>query len=176
MVPKKLKNLIIVLLSLALAGGIFLGMIVLLIGVRSYQERYIECDSKELFSTLELVFDVNFPVDIEDVKAAKTLSIDGSVRFLVKFCADPDIVIRFLESVEERSRSVPYERKHTFATGGWPSPGWARAPIKQGRKYILRSTYKKLPASTDVDIYIDTTNKEYFVVYLDGSYLTRIDK
>lgn len=170
---KKLKNMIIVLLSLALAGGIFLGMIVLLIGVRSYQERYIECDPKELLPIVELVFDVNFPVDIKDVKTAKTPSIEGSAFFLVKFCAEPNTVGILLKSIEKRSRSVPYERKHTFTTGVLilPSPGWARAPIKQGRKYTFRSAYKKQPASTDVDLFVDTTDKENFVVYMEGVYL-----
>ena len=175
---KKLKNMIIVLLSLALAGGIFLGMIVLFIGVRSYQQRYIECDPKELLPIVELDFEVNFPVDIKDVKAAKTPSIEGLAFFLVKFCAEPNTVGILLKSIEERSHSVPYERKYTFTTGciGWPSPRWARVPIKQGRKYTFRSAYKKIPVSTDVDLFVDTTDKENLVVYLEGCYLIRIDK
>lgn len=175
---KKLKDLIIVFLSLALAGGICLVMFALLIVPRAYQQRHIECDPKDLLPIVELVFDVNLPVDIKDVKAAKTPSIEGLAFFLVKFCAEPNTVGIFLKSIEERSHSVPYERKHTFTTGsiGWPSPKWARVPIKQGRKYTLRSAYQKQPASTDVDFFIDTTDKENYVVYMEGVYLMRWGK
>lgn len=175
---KKRKDLIIVLLSLALIGLISFGLIALTIGVRLYQQRYIECDPKELLPTVELVFDFNFPVDIKDVKAAKTPSIERYEHFIVKFCADPNIVSRFLESVEERPRSVPYVQKHTFtpAPGGWFSPGWHRAPVKQDRKYTLLSSEKQPSVLTKVDLYVDTTDKENFVVYLDGSYRIRIDK
>lgn len=170
------KNLIIVLSILALAVVIGFCMIALVIGIRAYQQRYIECDPKKLLSIVELVFDVNFPVNIEDVKAAKTQSIERYEKFIVKFCADPNIVSRFLESVKDSSRSVPYERKHTFTTGGWPSPGWARATINQGRKYTLHSTDKQPSVSTNVDLYVDTTDKKNIVVYLEGTYRTRIDK
>ncbi|MHC4676129.1 MAG: hypothetical protein ACYTBZ_26865 [Planctomycetota bacterium] len=174
----KNNTFILVFLSLALAGLIGFGMIAAVIGVRSYQERYIECDPKELLPILESDFDVNFPVDIKDVKAAKTPSIEGSAFFLVKFCAEPNTVGIILKSIEKRAHSVPYERKHTFTTGciGWPSPSWARVPIKQGRKYTFRSAYKKIPASTDVDLLVDTTDKDSFVVYMEGAYLIRWGK
>lgn len=174
MAIKFFRTVIIVLLIIILSIGI-IGLFMLVIGIRAYQERYIECEPKELFQIVEWIYDVNFPVDIEDVKAAKTSSRDGTIRFLVKFCADPNTVGILLKSIEERSRIRPYERGHTFITDGWPSPGWARVPIKKGIRYTLRSANEKQTASTDVDFYVDTMDKESVVVYLDGTYLIRRD-
>ena len=175
MVPKFLRTVIIVLLGIALAGGITLGLFVGVLGIRVYQGKYTECNHKELFPTLEWVFDVDFPVNAKEVKAAKTPSREGSVHFIVKFCADPNTVNRFLEFAAERCDFEPYERGYAFTTNGWPSPRWARTPIKQGRKHTLRSIKGEL-ISTDAHLYVDTTNKENFVVYVEGSYRINLEK
>ena len=140
---------------------------------RQYQERLIECNALDLTITLEKTFKVVFSEDIENFKATKSPPRDGSVRYILKFNSTPYIVEKFLESFPKTRRSgrfKPYisdeDRRHR--PGTWPPPDWFTMPIYKGKVGRYGT------ALGSMDIYIDTTENEKYIIYLYGSY-TDID-
>jgi hypothetical protein len=170
---KPFKTFIIILLTIVLGLAVFIVPVVGILGIRVYLGRYRECNPKELLPMLERVYDVNFPADIVQLRTAKTPNHDKAIFFIVKLTTEPSVVNRFLGNIVEMDDFEPYERGHTFTTYGWPSPSWARQPIKQGKKYTTSSVRG---VRTRAYIYIDTTHKDNYVVYMQGIYNSSFER
>ncbi|MHC4122883.1 MAG: hypothetical protein ACYSSI_04855 [Planctomycetota bacterium] len=131
-----------------------------------YKHAYRECNPDKLLSELKKVFDINFPVQIEGLKTARTSgSWDGYYSpFIVKFTADPNIVAGFLKSIPRQIRFELYKPNYDSRNiESLLTPQWFIEPIKGGK-------IGRIHGHGDLKIYIDTTNKEKFVVYFKGVY------
>jgi hypothetical protein len=172
--PKLLKRtakplpilLVIIALACAITSVFFFGSI----GIRIYQFRYIECDPRELLTTLEWVFDCNFPTDIREMKAAKTPNYDGAILFKVKFIAETNAVDDFLESFPARSALSLYRPEQDSRGSDWSllAPRWFTETIKEGMSGVVQSVRGEV--DTRGRVYIDTTDNKNTLVYLGGSY------
>jgi hypothetical protein len=133
-----------------------------------YQKRCIDCDPNELLPSMESVFHADIPEEIYNVKAAKSIPIQGTIFFVIKFAASPNSVSGFIESFPEKEAFIKigsYEAKFDGRSSGfWPPPKWFRKSIQQGEisRYYL--------SDRNIYIYIDSTNKTSFLVYLQGRY------
>ena len=153
---------------LALVGLCYLGF-----EVRLWQERYVECHPAELLPYLEKGCSLEFPSDVKELKTAKTPVIEDVVDFLLKFATEPNAVNRFLESfpegiakemLHETARSYKKE-KDTRSSHVGGVPKWFRSPIQQGSIARYHGSHLRMT------IYVDTTNEEVYVVYIDGFYV-----
>ena len=168
---KPLKQFVI-LLSATLAVFVGLcGFTYLTYRIRGYQYRYLECDPRELLADLERVSDVNFPVDIQNVKAARTVPIEGDFLFILKFTCKPDVLNAFLESLPDEALGVelqPYNAEDDLRKAGfWPPPRWFTEAIDEGNEGLLLLDNRR------AQIYVDTTNEKQLVIYMRGSYPQR---
>ena len=170
--PVKLTIVVLGVLLLILVVGWLTLRVLFNLGfkIRDYQERYRECTPQELLLDLEEAFDINFLSDIKELKTAKTPVLDGSILFMVKFSAEPDEVDRFFESfphspfrVEFEPYNIDCDKRSLHVR---PSPPWFREPIPEGKMGRYRQ------ASGKQRIYIDTTDENSSVVYIDGFYST----
>ena len=138
------------------------------IKMRAYRQRHIECDPAQLTASLEDIFGFDFPKDIQDINSAKTVPISDAVLFIVRFTADPNKVEQLLKSFPEaipEFRLEPYDvrvdRRKTC--GYWLSPEWFTQSIQQGKQGDYSAGFGRL------EIYIDSTDDENFIVYMHGS-------
>lgn len=78
---------------------------------RAYAQRPVECAPEDLIPDLEKMFDINFPKVIKEIKTAKKLGSwdSNTIHFIVKFCAEPDIVDKFLKSFPKGVGLVSYD-------------------------------------------------------------------
>lgn len=132
---------------------------------RNYMQRLQECSAKELIPDLEKTFDINFPDDIEDVKTAKTIPIDGTIMFALKFAAKPETVSKFFSSLPEQIRLYKEEyliTRDRRADKHYPPPEWFTMAIRNGN-IIFYSL-----AGGKVTFYIAAENQDKYIVYLDG--------
>ena len=99
--------------------------------------------------------------------------MDGAVLFLVKFVAEADTVTGFIDTFPPwlpnepwiKIEFEPYKRElDRRSTRGRFRPPWFKKPIQQGKIGDYVKAYGK------ITIYIDTTDKNNYVVYLDGFY------
>ena len=176
MMRKSRRCIIIFLVILLLGVGsgiIFLGFRYLVLMIPDYQERYLEWDTKEGVLKLERVFGFDFPENIREVKVAKTPAIDGAVLFLVKFVAEADTVTSFIDTFppwlpNEPWRKIEFEPYKRELDRRKPrrrfKPAWFKKPIQQGKIGDYGKAYGT------ITIYIDTTDKNNYVVYLNGFY------
>jgi hypothetical protein len=78
--------------------------------------RYYSCVPEELIADIESVFDLKFPDGITEIKAAKTIQREGSVSFLIRFTAEPNVVDAFINSFPGRIVFSEYAPSaHLFA-------------------------------------------------------------
>jgi len=107
-----------------------------------------------------------------EIRAAKTpVSWDGAVGFMIKFAADPNTVDRFLKSFQEDVELYPYTHENDIRDILKPAPKWFSESITKGKTAgfgLVSRDYGK--ASSNLYVYIDTTNQESFVVYIHGGY------
>lgn len=169
--PKSFKPWVIVLLvSLGVVVCSF-GFVYLSFQIRAYQYRYVECVPEQLLEHLESVADINFPENIQKVRAAKTIPVEGDILFIIKFTCHQNVLNSFLESFPTETWKIelePYDpasdlRKTSF----WIPPRWFTEVIEQGKEGML------LLDNRWATIYIDTTSKKDFVVYIEGFYSKR---
>jgi hypothetical protein len=136
---------------------------------REYAERYIECDYKEFINNLEDAFGFDFPEDIRNTKTAKTVPMENTTLFIVKFSGYPSTVNEFLKSFPEtyllRLKLMPYslEDDERITPGRWPPPEWFTEGIQQGK----RGRYSCADAT--LRIYIDSSDDDNFIVYIHGA-------
>lgn len=130
-----------------------------------YRFRYRECEPEKLLPDLKEQQDISFPERLKHIKCAHTPGTWDSQRgpFIVRFSAEPNTVDTFIKSFprkftfevyksEDDEREIPDLR----------TPQWFTEVIKEGKKAMS-------PAG-DTVLYIDTTNKADYVVYLQGYY------
>lgn len=165
-------------LAILILAGLVLGVSFFIRSESRLEDQYTECDAKEMVARLERIFQINFPEEIKEAKAAKTpgSSWDRWNKFILKFAAEPDAVDRFLESFPEKIHFKPYEyRKDMRGELGMPPiPPWFREPIQQGKCNLEG---QRRPRRSLLDwIYIDTSNEKQFVVYLEGRYSRKLEK
>jgi len=140
---------------------------------RSFQERYVDWDSKECISHLEKVFRIGFPDLLSDIKAAKRrVSIDNNdTHFIVKFEAEPGAVTKFLETFpgEEEggmsdwtSYDVSGDRR--IYIRGWGLLRWFKKSIEHGDlgDYTCRKG--------SMFIYVDKSDTKKTIVYMEGAF------
>jgi hypothetical protein len=168
---KLLKPWVIVLLvSLGVVLCSF-GFVYLAFQIRAYHYRYVECVPEQLLADLERIYDVNFPDNINKVRAAKTMPIDGEILFIIKFTCHQNVLNSFLESFPTDHLNIelePYEPSSDLREKGfWTPPRWFTEVIEQGKKGMLLLDHRR------ATIYIDTTSKKNFVVYIEGFYSKR---
>jgi hypothetical protein len=143
------------------------------------QNKYTECDPKEMVAHLEKIFEVHFPEEIKESKAARTRGSwwEEDVTFMVKFAAEPNFVDRFLESFPEKIHFQPYQYKEDLRgfTDIPSSQSWFTNPIQQGKSSMggLGESIKNI--HWIYHIYIDTTDERNFVVYIEGIYSRKLE-
>lgn len=153
----------------------FMSLFYLSSWIGEYQNRYLECDPNEILPIVERVFCIDFPEDIEQVKAAKPQIKRMPISFIIKFAADPNTVERFLESFPEDVKLEPYSVRleHKDSRVGWFVPQWFKEPIKVGKRKvnIIAGPQKNLQ-----ELYIDTEDLKYYIIYIRGLYDTELLK
>ena len=138
--------------------------------MRAYGQRYKECVPSELFGDFEAVFEANFPDRVKEVKAAKTVPVDGGIFFIIKFTTSPSSVNGFVESFPEKELLLEWaqygvESDRRRSSGFWRPPKWFIEPIEEGK------VARYHPAYGDVHIYIDSSDKKASVVYIYGWFI-----
>ena len=102
-----------------------------------YQLRFVDCNTIELKPILEKEFDIKFPKEIENVKAAKSPNVDSGIFYNLKFNSAPDIVEKFLESfLQKQHRKLIFEpyKNVEDERGLGPPPDWFTEPIQRGKR------------------------------------------
>jgi hypothetical protein len=139
---------------------------------RSYAQRHIKCDPEVLARSLERVFAIDLPENVDEPKAAKmNLTIGGDIHFLLKFSADSNDTDSFVETLAKTSQNSSIDwlvyREETDGRGyhTWPLPRWFTKPIDDGKvgDYSL--------GDRSMTIYLDTGHKEDVVIYIKGWFL-----
>jgi len=173
-VRKRVK--IAILILGALIGILILARPVLRLGFTllfNYHWRYIERNPERMIGRLERIFEVDFPKEIKEVRAARTrVSWDGVASFIVKFTAAPDVV----ESFVKVKNLEPYSRERDDRDSGTPKPQWFTEPIKQGKTGDIYLSSRQDKTVFRGEIYVDNADEKNFVIYIRGGYESRWDK
>ena len=153
---------------------ILAGLVYAFVELSGLFPRYIERNPKKIIAQLERVFAVDFSEEIKEVKAASTrIQWDGNVDFILKFTAEPDALNGFLKLEHTRI----YETKNDQRGYRARTPKWFIKPITNGTigKIRLEPRNEKIADTVSgqlLYIYIDTTDRRSYVVYIDGAYDT----
>jgi len=134
----------------------------------AFMHRPRDCSIQELKPFIKEEF-AQCPNDIYDVRAAKTPVVRGidsaDFRFIVKFKTKPD-------SAEKFVNSIPIERRYKIINSVCSSSGDDNRKSQFGfePKWFLSPIAKGEMVTTGIncELYIDTANKEYYIVYLSG--------
>lgn len=129
--------------------------------------RYRECEPEKLLPELESWFDINFPEGIEQIQASHTRGVWDSPmsHFIVRFFAEPNTVEALLETFPPKTTIESYTPDgddRSIAASRRRTPDWFLKPIEKGK--IAHTP------SGQLEVYIDTINKDTFTVYLQGMY------
>ena len=148
---------------------LFIGLFYLSSLVEEYQNRYIECTPEKVLPVVERAFYIDFPEGIRQVRTAKRKSGRIPIDFIIKFAGDPKTIERFLKSFPEEVKFELYseELDQRISCMKWFMPKWFRDPIKAGK---IKTNILVGPKKNLQQIYIDTTNKDNFAVYIQGFY------
>ncbi len=170
---KKVKLILLVLAMPVIAAMVLFtllaglaGLLVLSDKVENYRTRFVERNPNEFLPKLEQLYNIDFPEVIKEVKVAKTAASSGpsggGINFIVRFAAEPNTVESFLASFPEQSWRSQYRPDgDTRGADIRPVPGWFKEPIKQGFEFS---------GPTAHPIYVDTTYRNKYIVYIRGSY------
>ena len=169
--PKNIKK-IGILLGIILAVVLFSRVPLWLFALpKLYARRLVECPPKSLLPTLEEVFELKFPDGISETRTAKSIAVEGDHNYIVKFVASPNDVDQFFKSFPDKSYiststlspiiKTVYRKPDNF----WRFiPRWFTHPIKEGTVSTCTLGNK------ETEIYIDTSDKERYIVYIYGNY------
>jgi len=129
--------------------------------------RYRECKPEKLLPELESCFDINFPEEIEQIQTSHTPGgWDSSVsEFIVRFSANPNTVEALLDTFPPKTKIdvyTPVDDDRSVGAAGLRTPDWFLKPIEKGK---IAHTPSGQP-----EVYIDTINKDTFIVYIHGLY------
>jgi hypothetical protein len=138
---------------------------------------YFEYDPDKMVVYLEEKYNINFPKNVREIKAAKSgMSWDRHESFILKFIAEPSDVNKFLETVVETILYPYYSSRDNRLAPFESAPEWWTKPIekgKRGRMYVEVARIKD--ERSHIDIYIDTLDEKNNVVYLEGTYRSALD-
>ena len=156
--------LVLLLLLIGFAG------IALLYGVAPYAER----DPDELISALERMFEIDFPGEITEVRAAVTpVTWDSGVSFVLKFKAVPETVNDLFE-LHGRRRYAPGAKDEDRRQTRSGAPEWSMEPITEGIMGHISLPCRKGPGPRtgpqSGTVYIDTSDSQSYLVYLLSGY------
>ena len=161
-----MKALAVLFLLIVFVCAGLVGLFYMSLRAGDYQQQYRQCDPKQLLTAFGDKYGVNLPHNIVNIKAAKTIPIENSILFIIKFEAKSDDMDIFIKSFSDDMLAIePYEpwsgQRARNKTGFWRPPKWFREPITQGERGYHNEGMR---------IYIDTSDKENFVVYLSDWY------
>ena len=129
---------------------------------------YYWCAPKELISDIEGNFGYKFPDGMTKIKAAKTLQSEGTVSFIIRFTAEPNVVDAFFNSFPGKVVFSEYTPSDDMRSNLSSTLAWFKKPIRKGKIGFKLSTIN--PAIGNSIIYIDMKNEKSYVVYWDGYY------
>lgn len=125
------------------------------------------CVPEELIVKLEGKLGLKFTNDITEIKAAKKLSSEGSVFFLIRFTAEPNVVDAFFNSFPGEVIFNEYALSDDVRTNLPSALAWFKKPIRKGKIGFPSSNLSTRVFSI---MYIDMTNEKKYVVYWRGYY------
>ncbi len=164
-IPKKAKIIILIMLVLSLGVYLFVKL--------ELHTGYIRRNPKKTIAHLERIFEIDFPDDIQDVKAAKAfLEWDNWRTYIIKFKVDPNTLDSFI-NIERLSRYDPNEDERSEDI--FPPTKWYSEPIQKGRMGTIDLDSRR-GGGYDAYVYIDTSDEKSFVVYTGVSYGGHEDK
>ena len=134
---------------------------------------YYQRRPDKMITRLERIFEIDFPEEIKDVRAARTgAQWDGTVGFLLKFTADPNVVEGFLKI----RHPAPYDHESDLRERGFfLVPDWFTEPIQEGIMGYLNLLPRKPEFAERISgvsaiVYVDTADKTAYVVYIYSGY------
>jgi len=137
---------------------------------------FTERNSGKVLTYLEKRYDIKFPENAEEVKAARDgKGWDGTSSFIIKFTAKPSEVEKFIGT------AVNSSIRHYRPEGNpkYPNkyvPDWWKKPIEKGERGWLSVIDNFVEDwSSELYICIDSSNDKKYVVYLHGPYTTQMD-
>lgn len=166
---KRAKPIIIITVAVIvtpLACWGLLNLMIWLYHLGPVKGKYYLCAPEELIVKLEDIFGHKFPDGITEIKAAKTPWSEGSVSFIIRFTAEPNVVDAFVNSFPEDFIFREYAPSEDMRSS-ISSLAWFNKPIRKG-KMSFPSRIRLARGRSY--IYIDMTNEKRYVVYMCGSY------
>lgn len=137
--------------------------------VMRYFDRYHGTSEKSLVSYLEDNYDLLFPKSMSDLKAAeRQVGFDGSSVFIAKFSVDENGLVEFLQQFGRTLESFEIYSLHADKRRGDNYPDWFKSPIMKGT--MGQIGIHGFNAVHATDIYLDMTDGDKIVVYMEGSY------
>ena len=136
--------------------------------------KFRDCSADKMVVYLENRYNIDFPENIKDVKAAKTWrSWDGGANFILRFTAEANDVARFLESIPQKRYTLgaylPGEDDRFIHASSVPK--WYLDKIDEGKIGSLHLSVAYIKnVGFPTKIYIDTANAKSHVVYMKGNY------
>lgn len=130
---------------------------------------YKESTPEEVIRNVERFLDINFPEQIESVRAATAQNWDSSaIDILIRFAAHPNEVNKFLKSLGRsyKLEFEPYRHYPDERSFGSSTPKWFTEAISAGKEVDVDLS----PMGNPYVIYIDESNKDNFIVYMAGHY------
>jgi hypothetical protein len=137
--------------------------------VMRYFDRYHDTSEKALISYLEENYDLLFPKSMSDFKAAeRQVGFDGSSEFIAKFSVDENGLAEFLQRFGRTLESFEIYTAQTDKRRGDNYPDWFKSPIMKGT--MGQIDVRGFNAVHATDIYLDMTDANAYVVYMEGFY------
>ena len=115
---------------------------------------------------MEDLLGLKFPDGITKIKAAKTIRSEGTVSFVIRFTAEPNVLDAFVRSFPGEIHFFKYDPSYDSRAKRWSAPAWFKDPIRKGK---IGSPLTR-PGITVSGMYIDMTNEKRYVVYWSGYY------
>jgi len=119
-----------------------------------------------LIPVLEDAFELKFPDDITDVKAAKTVRWMKYIQFIMRFAAEPNDVDTFIKSFPGKIHFVELDPNNDYRQKTYGVPSWYKQPIRKGKRGVA-FLVKRI---NRIAICIDMTDENKYIVYLRGYY------
>jgi len=176
---KKLRLILILIMVGFLAITSLYGMAKLFL--RLYDTgTYTEYNPDKMVAYLEKRYDINFPENAGEIKAARSGSgWDGASNFLLKFTAKPSDVEEFLRTAAYFHLRLDLPKHDYRYDESYESvPEWWKEPIEKGQRwnmYVKDSFVENADVGSTIYVYIDTSNDKTYVVYLRGTYDNEFD-
>jgi hypothetical protein len=175
------SKILVIILSSSVA---LILMILLVFGLSKLFVRWFdigtfsEYDPGKMVVYLEKRYNIDFPENIREVNAAKSgESWDGGAVFILKFSAKQSEVNEFLDTTLGTDLHTPDSWSDDRFNPYESTPDWWTKPIIKGEMghLYVEDTFVSNGSST-MYVYIDRSDGENNVVYLQGTYKSPIDR